>query len=57
MLSVPDGFEFDAIGDALGVGSTVYLKPLADFTAEVKIKNELYRKGYDIFFGFDDEIG
>lgn len=56
VLSVPDGFEFDAIGDARGIGSTVYLKPLADFTAEVKIKNELYRKGYDVFFGFDENV-
>ena len=37
VLSVPDGYEFDAIGDARGVGSKVYLKPLADFTAEVAI--------------------
>lgn len=56
VLSVPDGYEFDAIGDARGVGSKVYLKPLADFTAEVAIKTELYRKGYDIFFGFDENV-
>ncbi len=56
VTSVPEEYEFDAIGDVKGVGNTVYLKPLSDFTGEVKIKNELYRKGYDIFFGFDENI-
>lgn len=56
ITSFPKGYELDAFGDAVGVGNTLYLKPLSDFTADITLKKEVYRKGYDIFFGFDEDI-
>lgn len=57
VLAVPDGYEFDGLDGIDGTADTVYLKPLCDISAAVKLKNERYRAGYDIFFDFTDGIG
>ncbi|MBQ8759437.1 MAG: hypothetical protein IJZ20_07070, partial [Clostridia bacterium] len=49
--------ELSDIGGIKGAGSTVYIMPYSDITANINLKDERYRPGYDVFFDFVDNIG
>lgn len=57
VLTVPKGYEVESIGGIMPLENTVHIKPLSDWSASIVLRKERYRKGIDLAFTFDDDIG
>lgn len=53
---IPFAKELSDISSIKANGNTVYISPVQDMSLNVNLKDEKYRKGYDICFDFDDSL-
>lgn len=56
ITDVPFGKEFSDIGGIKGVENTVYIAPYSNIEAKINLSAERYRRGYDVFFDFNENI-
>lgn len=57
VVSVPKGYEVASIGGLRPIDGVLYIKPLSDWNGSIVLRKERYRKGIDLAFTFDDDIG
>ena len=53
---IPFAKELSDISSIKANGNTLYISPVQDMSLNVNLKDEKYRKGYDICFDFDDSL-